>query len=208
MSWMRWMRRCLLPWVTHVSCGNCSSWQMLWLNDDIDSTPVRLENKNASVWFVAIFWPFSSNEPNWNSMTLTPRSSIVIHVKNSSPLQRYNRLISFKMDEAEWNLPLSASVDDEFALVVGERIVVDHTFDGVRFEVSQVFVDKSVIFDVGILPLAVSPGRETTRTCAHLSHPEIINSYSFTCFCQHSWRINVRTCSTYLHLWIPELLIR
>jgi len=76
-------------------------------------------------------------------------------------------------------LPLSAGVDDEFALVVGERLIVNHAFDGVRLEVAQILVDESVILDVGILPLAVSPGREPARTRAHLSRSTRLSLFRF-----------------------------
>lgn len=65
-------------------------------------------------------------------------------------------------------IPLCASVDDEFPFVVSCRLLVIHTLDCVRLEVAKVLVDKSIVFNVSVLPLTVSPGRETARACAHL----------------------------------------
>lgn len=54
-------------------------------------------------------------------------------------------------------IPLSPSVDDEPALIVRQSFIIHHTFESVGLEVAQVLVDERVVFDVGILPLAMSP---------------------------------------------------
>lgn len=66
-------------------------------------------------------------------------------------------------------LPLSSSVDDEFASIIGQSFVIQHALDRKSLEVAQVLVDECVVFDVRVLPLAECPGGEPARTRAHLS---------------------------------------
>ena len=65
-------------------------------------------------------------------------------------------------------IPLCASVDDEFPFVVSCRLLVVHTLDCVCLEITEVLVDESIVFNVSVLPLTMSPGRETARARAHL----------------------------------------
>jgi|688.fasta_scaffold682953_2 hypothetical protein len=54
-------------------------------------------------------------------------------------------------------LPLSASVDYEFALIVRQCFIVHHTIEGVSLEIAEILVGECLNIDVGILPLSNSP---------------------------------------------------
>jgi len=63
---------------------------------------------------------------------------------------------------------LSASVNDEVALVLRVGLLLHHALDGVGAEIAQILVDQRVGFDVGVLPLAVGPRGKTAGAGAHL----------------------------------------
>ena len=47
-------------------------------------------------------------------------------------------------------------------------LIVNHAFNRVGIEIAQILVDKRVRFHVGVLPLAMCPGRKLACVYAHL----------------------------------------
>jgi hypothetical protein len=79
---------------------------------------------------------------------------IVSTVDESKNSIRLKKIISSFFKK---NLPLSASVDYEFALIIRQSFIVHHTLEGISLEIAEILVDESIVFNVGVLPLSMSP---------------------------------------------------
>ena len=79
------------------------------------------------------------------------------------PVPRLQQGTVSSLDKAQIsNLPLGSAVNHIRALFFRQAVAVIHALEGVGFKVAQVLVDQSIVIDVHILPLTVSPLWETT----------------------------------------------